>query len=166
MPASLGLKLAAGPHRTVVNVIGDGSALFYPHTWWTSRKLDIPVLYVIINNHAYRTLQLGLQAIGDVYNWFPSGDPWYLELHKPQMSFAALAAPFEVSGTCATYLGELEDRLREGLKHVEAGHPFVVDVQVEPVASAAPPSFANIHMTSRENADDRATRRSDLLGAP
>jgi hypothetical protein len=47
---------------------------------------------------------------------------------------------------------------------VEDGHPFVVDVQVEPEASAVP--LTNIAMASRENAHDRAIRRTDLLGAP
>ncbi|MGN6557894.1 MAG: thiamine pyrophosphate-binding protein [Solirubrobacterales bacterium] len=67
MPAALGMKLAAGDGRTVVNAVGDGSALFYPHTWWTARKLDLAILYVVVNNREYRTLLKGLEAVEQIY---------------------------------------------------------------------------------------------------
>ncbi|MDH4147334.1 MAG: thiamine pyrophosphate-requiring protein [Acidimicrobiia bacterium] len=49
--AALGAKLAA-PERTVVACIGDGSYLFgAPSTaHWLSRKMDLPVLYLVWNN--------------------------------------------------------------------------------------------------------------------
>jgi benzoylformate decarboxylase len=167
MPASLGLKLAVGTERTVVNAVGDGSALFYPHTWWTTRKFDIPVLYVITNNREYRTLQKGLKAIEQIYDWFPSGDPWYLELRQPPLSFADLAAPFGIAGACVSRLDELQDRLREGLKTVESGQPFVLDVHIDPEVSAGlTQPRLNILAASKENANDDAIDWTSSLGAP
>jgi benzoylformate decarboxylase len=140
MPASLGFRLATGGDRTVVNVVGDGSALFYPHTWWTARKFDLPILYVITNNREYKTLLQGLELVKQIYHWSPSGDPWYLRLDKPPMSFVDLAAPFGIDGALVTRLGELEDSLRHGLKAVEGGQPFVVEVHTDP--SLPPPAPA------------------------
>jgi benzoylformate decarboxylase len=142
MPASIGAKLAAGSSRTVVNTVGDGTALFYPHSWWTTRKFDVPVLYVVTNNREYKTLQLGRQAIEKVYDWKPAGDDWYLRLEQPQMSFVDLARPFGIEGKLVERLDQLEDALRQGLAAVEGGEPFVVEVLTDrsiPPPPDAPP---------------------------
>jgi benzoylformate decarboxylase len=128
MPASIGAKLAAGSGRTVVNTVGDGTALFYPHSWWTTRKFDLSVLYIVTNNKEYKTLQLGRQAIEQVYGWKPAGDDWYLRLEHPPMSFVALAKPFGIDGVLVERLDQLEAALRQGLDAVKGGEPFVVEV--------------------------------------
>jgi benzoylformate decarboxylase len=137
MPAALGMKLASNEpgaeQRTVVNVVGDGSALFYPHTWWTARKLRLAILYVITNNREYRTLLLGLRAVEKVYApWKPTGEPWYLHLEDPAMDFVALAGAFGIEGQRVSTLGELSGAVSKGVAAVKAGHPYVVEVLVDP----------------------------------
>ncbi|WP_040741175.1 thiamine pyrophosphate-binding protein, partial [Nocardia tenerifensis] len=45
LPASIGISLALRKqNRYVVNVIGDGSAMFHTNSWWTSSKFTLPVL--------------------------------------------------------------------------------------------------------------------------
>jgi benzoylformate decarboxylase len=164
MAASLGLKLAVGGSRTVVNVVGDGSALFYPHTWWTARKFDLPILHLITNNQAYKTLQLAFEQVKQLYDFTPSGDQWYLRLHEPPISFAGLAASFGVAGTTVTRLDELEDQLHEGLKATESGQPFVIDVHTDPTLDAgAPPPRLDTLLASKDTAADRAAHRSRVL---
>jgi benzoylformate decarboxylase len=164
MPASLGLKLGAGADRTVVNVVGDGSALFYPHTWWTTRKFDLPILYVITNNREYKTLLLGLELVEKIYDWKPSGDPWYLHLEKPPMSFVGLAAPFGIDGTLVSQLGELEAGLQKGLAAVEGGQPYVVEVLTDPsLQPPKPPPRLDALLASKEENGER-DRRFDHLG--
>jgi benzoylformate decarboxylase len=164
MPASLGLKLGAGADRTVVNVVGDGSALFYPHTWWTTRKFDLPILYVITNNREYKTLLLGLELVEKIYDWQPSGDPWYLHLEKPPMSFVGLAAPFGIDGTLVSQLGELEAGLQKGLDAVEGGQPYVVEVLTDPsLQPPKPPPRLDALLASKEENGER-DRRFDHLG--
>ena len=153
MPASIGLKLGAGSSRTVVNVVGDGSALFYPHSWWTIRKLGLPILYVVTNNREYKTLQQGLQLVEEVYHWQPSGDAWYLRLDDPLISFSGLAAPFGIPGACVTRLDELRDRLQEGLKALESGQPFVLDVHTDPSAGTPMPRL-DVLRASKGTADE------------
>ncbi len=145
MPAALGMKLATSEpgaeQRTVVNVVGDGSALFYPHAWWTARKLGLAILYVITNNREYRTLLLGLKAVEEVYApWKPSGAPWYLHLDDPAMDFVALAGAFGIEGQRVSALGELAGALQKGIATVKAGKPYVVEVLVDP--TLAPPKPA------------------------
>ena len=56
--AALGAKLAA-PDRTVVATIGDGSYMFgVPEAGhWVSRKMNLPVLYVVWNNSRWNAVQ-------------------------------------------------------------------------------------------------------------
>jgi benzoylformate decarboxylase len=137
MPAALGMKLATGESRTVVNVVGDGSALFYPHAWWTARRFDLPILFVITNNREYKTLLLGLQALEAIYKWSPAGEPWYLHLDNPPMSFVDLAKPFGIEGDLVETVGDLGTKLAAALDVVKAGQPFVLEVLTDP--SLAPP---------------------------
>lgn len=166
MPASLGVKLAAGAERTVVNVVGDGSALFYPHTWWTARKLELPILYIITNNREYKTLQLGLGLVEQIYKWNPAGDPWYLRLDQPPViSFVELAAPFEVEGALVSGPDDLPIALRQGLEAVQSGRPFVVEVPTDPSLTPPPqsPRFDAL-LASKEGTDDGIDARYRDLG--
>ena len=56
MGATLGMKLAA-PHRPVVGIIGDGTAMFTFQALWTAVNYRIPVVYVICNNGSYKVLR-------------------------------------------------------------------------------------------------------------
>ena len=99
MPAAMGMKLGAGTTRTVVNTVGDGTALFYPHSWWTATKFKLPVLYLVTNNREYKTLQLGEQAIESTYGWRPAGRRLVPAAGQPADEFRRLSRPFGVDGT-------------------------------------------------------------------
>jgi benzoylformate decarboxylase len=144
MPAALGMQLALGKQRTVVNTVGDGSALFYPHSWWTASKLGLAILYVITNNREYRTLLLGLKTVEEVYDWKPAGEPWYLHLDEPAMNFVTLAGAFGIEGERVSELGQLKGALSRGVTAVNAGDPYVVEVLVDPTLTPPhpPPRFA------------------------
>jgi benzoylformate decarboxylase len=143
MPASIGAKLAAAGTRTVVNTVGDGTALFYPHSWWTVAKFGLPVLYVVTNNREYRTLQQGLEGIESVYDWVPAGDAWYLRLDHPPVSFVALAAPWGIDGVRVARVDGLDAALEQGLAAVEAGSPFVVEVLMDTAIDPPTPAPAS-----------------------
>lgn len=164
MPASLGLKLGHGSSRAVINVVGDGSALFYPHTWWTTRKLNLPILYVVTNNREYKTLLQGLELVESIYHWEPSGDPWYLRLQDPPTSFVELAAAFGVRGAAASNIGELRDALRKGIKALHVGEPFVVEALTSPALDTEPAPRLDTLMASKENLNERYDPRFTSLG--
>lgn len=62
--AALGCKLAA-PERTVVATIGDGSYMFgVPEAGhWVSRKMNLPVLYVVWNNSRWNAVQTATRGV-------------------------------------------------------------------------------------------------------
>src|SRR5256885_1308681 len=55
LPAALGVKLAL-PHRPVVALVGDGSAMYTNQALWTAAHESLAVVYVIFNNASYRIL--------------------------------------------------------------------------------------------------------------
>ena len=61
MGGTLGVKLAH-PDRPVVGILGDGSAMMTVQGLWTAAVYDIPVVYVICNNGAYRVLKINMNA--------------------------------------------------------------------------------------------------------
>jgi benzoylformate decarboxylase len=147
MPASLGIKLGVADDRTVVNVVGDGSTLFYPHTWWTTSKFSLPILYIVVNNHRYQTLITGLEFVETSYTWTPSGQAEYLRITPPpELSFVQIAAGFGVQGALVTKVSDLADALTKAIDVVQREHkPYVLEVLTEPTPSNQPrldPFFA------------------------
>ncbi|MEJ2858638.1 MULTISPECIES: thiamine pyrophosphate-binding protein [unclassified Saccharothrix] len=142
MPAALGTRLGAGADRTVVNVVGDGSALFYPQCWWTAAKLDLAVLFVVLNNQEYKTLIGGLNEIGEVYDWHTTGDAAYLRLPPPPaVDFVTLAAGYGVSGARVTDPHDVEPALAKGLDIVRGvGGPARSHVVEVRTSKQLPPS--------------------------
>ncbi|MEH1129135.1 thiamine pyrophosphate-binding protein [Micromonospora sp. CPCC 206061] len=131
MPASLGVKIAVGDSRTVINAVGDGSTLFYPHTWWTTFGQRLPILYLITNNLEYRTLLKGLSVIESSYQWMPTGDPDYLRLDQNPVDFVALATAFGIEAARVSQPGELAEKLATAVKKVEDRKPYVLEVRTD-----------------------------------
>lgn len=112
MPSALGIRLGA-PHRKIVNVVGDGASLFYPQAFWTAAKLGLPVLFVVLNNREYRTLQQGLQAMTSF--WPHSAYPPGLRIERPDLDFVAIANAFHVPGRRVQHPKEVQPALEEAL---------------------------------------------------
>jgi len=62
MPGALGVKLAK-PDRPVLAVVGDGASLYTVQALGTAARYNIPVVYAICNNRAYRILKQNM----DIY---------------------------------------------------------------------------------------------------
>jgi benzoylformate decarboxylase len=61
--AAVGRSLAE-PGRPVVSVLGDGCALFGLQGLWSAARQQVPVLFVVMGNGSYRTLQDTYGAMG------------------------------------------------------------------------------------------------------
>jgi benzoylformate decarboxylase len=147
MPASLGFSLAyhaAHDKRLVINVVGDGSALFYPHSWWTAthkdpgwtkNRFDVPVLTIVVRNNQYRTLVNGVEALDAVCKWKPSTPTDYLHLDENPVDYVGLAKAFGLdNGQRVTELDNLDGAIEAGLQSIEKGEPYVLEVVVDPVS--------------------------------
>jgi benzoylformate decarboxylase len=141
MPAALGTHLALGDGATVVNIVGDGSALFYPHAWWTAAKFSMPILYIITNNHRYQTLIKGMEVVEATYGWKPSGPADYLRIDPPpKLDFVRIAASFGVDrGAQVSARSALAGELVKALRVVRDERlPYVLEVMTEPEPAEMP----------------------------
>jgi benzoylformate decarboxylase len=124
--AAAGIKLAL-PERTVVNVVGDGSLLYYPHALWSAASGRTPVLFVVLNNGEYRVLKQIIDRMGGP--WGAGGDmPVGLDLTDPPVDFVTLARSMGVEGERVTAGSELRGALERG---IAAGRPYLVEVVIE-----------------------------------
>ena len=62
LPAAVGVKLAL-PDRPVLALIGDGSAMFNCQALWTAAHERLAVVFLILNNGAYRILKQRVNAL-------------------------------------------------------------------------------------------------------
>lgn len=125
MGSALGIQLADRKTR-VVNVVGDGSAAFYPHAFWSAVKENLPVLFMVLNNREYRTLKIGFEAM--------RGDDWHpdkidsLNLEHPDLDYVKIAGAYGVEGVRVDTPRELERALKQAFS---ASRPYLIEVMVE-----------------------------------
>ena len=128
MAGSVGLQLA-DPHRPVVAVVGDGSAMYTIQALWTAARYAIPVKWVICNNRTYKVLKVNMDVylrdmIKDVHR-----ESQYLGMDFPlPLDLAGVAEGFGVHGRRVEDPSELRPALEEALA---VDGPALVDVVMD-----------------------------------
>ena len=128
MGGTMGVKLA-NPDRPVIGVIGDGSAMMTVQALWTAANSNIPVVYVICNNRAYRVLKLNMnlyksEILGQAN---PASEYIAMDFATP-FDIAAVAEAMGVYGRKVEDPAEVGAALREALA---LGKPAVLDVSID-----------------------------------
>ena len=128
MGGTMGVKMA-NPDHPVVGIIGDGSAMMTVQALWTAANSDIPVVYVICNNRAYRVLKLNMNLYQSeiLGREEPSSDYIAMDFPSP-FDIAAIAEAMGVHGRKVEDPTELGDALREA---IALGKPAVLDVSID-----------------------------------
>jgi acetolactate synthase-1/2/3 large subunit len=114
----IGLPLAAGaavacPDRRVLALEADGSAMYTAQALWTMAREGLDVTTVVLSNRSYAILNMELQRVGAA-----AGGPKaraMLDLHDPDLDFAAIAAGMGVPATRADTAGDFADQLARAL---------------------------------------------------
>jgi benzoylformate decarboxylase len=125
LPAAIGVKLAL-PHRPVVALIGDGSAMYTIQALWTAAHYRIPVIFVILNNTSYRILKQRLHALRghaeqvDTYVG--------MELLDPAIDFIGLSRSLGVAAERAKTVHEATDLIAKALQD---NAPMLIDVELD-----------------------------------
>ncbi|MFD5839904.1 thiamine pyrophosphate-binding protein [Streptomyces chartreusis] len=114
--AAVGRALAE-PGRPVVAVLGDGGTLFGLQGLWSAARQAVPVLFVVMGNGAYRTLQDTYEAMGGK-GVCPGTD-------LGQLDFTRAAGFFGVDAVRAESAAHLRE-LVGGADHLSG--PLLVDV--------------------------------------
>jgi benzoylformate decarboxylase len=126
LPAAVGVKLAL-PDRPVLALIGDGSALFNCQALWTAAHERLAVVFLILNNGAYRILKQRTNALRG--HAAQTGRYVAMDLDDPPIDFVALADSMGVRAERAATLDEVRKALAAALA---AAGPTLIDVILDP----------------------------------
>jgi benzoylformate decarboxylase len=125
LPAAIGVKLAQ-PHRPVVALIGDGSAMYTIQALWTAAHEKLGIVFVILNNSSYRILKQRTNALQSLA---AQTDTYVgMDLTDPRIDYVSVARGMGLASHKATTLDQVRHLLREG---VAASGPTLIDVEME-----------------------------------
>jgi thiamine pyrophosphate-dependent acetolactate synthase large subunit-like protein len=130
-----GVKLAR-PNRQVICLVGDGSFVFGPTALWNMARLELPVIVVVYNNHAYggpHSRVIEKTAGGKMVQKRQFVHDY---LGSPDMNMAQIANGFGVDAEVAHSPEELRAALARARKATVDGKPYLIDAQVARVGVA------------------------------
>ena len=124
-----GVKLAR-PNQQVICMVGDGSFLFGPTALWNMARLELPVIVVVYNNHAYSGPHSRVVANVPGGRMIETGQFVHDYLGNPDMNMADIARGFGVAGEVVNSPAQLREALARARVHTVEGKPYLLDVQV------------------------------------
>jgi thiamine pyrophosphate-dependent acetolactate synthase large subunit-like protein len=130
-----GVKLAR-PNRQVICLVGDGSFIFGPTALWNMARLELPVITVVYNNHAYSGPHSRVIEKVPGGRMVQTGHFFHDYLGSPDMNMASIAKGFGVDGEVANSPAELRAALGRARKAAADGKPYLIDAQVARVGVA------------------------------
>ena len=120
----------ARPKQQVIALIGDGAFIFGPTGLWNQARLELPVINVIYNNHAYGgPHNRVIRAVRDS-RMVQTGHFVSDYLGKPDMNMASIADGFGVAGEVVQTPAELKQALARAKRSTLEGKPYLIDAQV------------------------------------
>ena len=130
-----GVKLAR-PKRQVICLVGDGSFVFGPTALWNMARLELPVITVVYNNHAYSGPHSRVIEKVPGGRMLQTGQFYHDYLGNPDMNMALIARGFGVEAEVANNPTELRAALGRAKKAAANGKPYLIDAQVARVGVA------------------------------
>ena len=130
-----GVKLAR-PKRQVICLVGDGSFVFGPTALWNMARLELPVITVVYNNHAYSGPHSRVIEKVPGGRMVQTGRFFHDYLGNPDMNMALIARGFGVEAEVARSPEELRAALGRARKATVEGKPYLIDAQVARVGVA------------------------------
>ena len=120
MPAAVGVALAKPDHR-VIAILGDGSSMYSIQALWSAAQLNLPIVFLILNNRRYAALQEFAPLFG-----FPAGDS-VQGTDLPGIDFVALAQGQGCSALRVQVSSELEPALTRAL---QSTRPVLIELAI------------------------------------
>jgi len=124
-----GVKLAR-PNRQVICLVGDGSFVFGPTALWNMARLELPVIVIVYNNHAYSGPHSRVIEKVPSGRMVQTGRFFHDYLGSPDMDMASIAKGFGVEAERAESPGQLKAALERARKATVEGRPYLIDAQV------------------------------------
>ena len=119
-----------GSGRLPVAIMGDGDFLMGASALWTAAHYGIPLLLIVNNNRSYGN-DVGHQKTMAENRGRPVANKWIGQsLENPRVDIPAQARSYGVSaGETVRDIRDLMPALEAGIKAVEAGECYVLDVE-------------------------------------
>jgi thiamine pyrophosphate-dependent acetolactate synthase large subunit-like protein len=130
-----GVKLAR-PNQQVICLVGDGSFVFGPTALWNMARLELPVIVVVYNNHAYSGPHSRAISLVPSGRMVETGQYYHDYLGSPDMNMAHIARGFGVDGEVVESPSQLREALKRARKATVEGKPYLIDAQVARVGVA------------------------------
>jgi thiamine pyrophosphate-dependent acetolactate synthase large subunit-like protein len=130
-----GVQLAR-PKRQVICLVGDGSFIFGPTALWNMARLELPVITVVYNNHAYSGPHSRVIEKIPGGRMIQTGQFYHDYLGNPDMNMAYIAKGFGVEAEVANSPAQLKAALGRARKSTLEGKPYLIDAQVARVGVA------------------------------
>jgi len=124
-----GVKLAR-PNQQVICLVGDGSFLFGPTALWNMARLELPVITVVYNNHAYSGPHSRAINNSPSGRMVQTGKFVHDYLGNPDMNMAQIATGFGVESEVVESPEKLKDALARARRFTQEGKPYLIDAQV------------------------------------
>ncbi len=154
--AVIGAKLAA-PEKVVVTLVGDGGFGTNPSVLATAREMNLPIIWVVMNNSAFGTIA-GLQnshyhtEFGTVF--LHDGQPY-------SPDWAKVAAGYGIKSSRINSAEELQGVLAAA---IECNEPYLIDCPMENIPVPTPGSWNinDIYTKSRRVVEGRLAFKDEV----
>ena len=127
MPGALGVKLAH-PDRPVLAVVGDGASMYTVQALWTASRYNIPVVYAICNNQAYRILKVNMEVyLRDMLDDRERASDYVGMDFENRLDLAMMAQAMGVHGERVEDPSEIGPAITRAF---ESGKPALLDITI------------------------------------
>ena len=127
MPGALGVKLAH-PDRPVLSVVGDGASMYTVQALWTASRYNIPVVYAICNNQAYRILKVNMEVyLRDMLDDRERDSDYVGMDFANRLDLAMMAQAMGVHGERIDDPGDIGPAVQRAF---ESGRPALLDISI------------------------------------
>jgi thiamine pyrophosphate-dependent acetolactate synthase large subunit-like protein len=124
--------------RIAVGIMGDGEFVGSASALWTAAHYRIPVLIVVGNNRSYFTDEIQQELVAKERKRPPENRWIGQRIDDPPVDIAGLARDYGVAAEGPIEkASDLLAALERGIKAVESGEPYLVDVLIDPTRGAA-----------------------------
>ena len=127
MPGALGVRLAH-PDRPVLSVVGDGASMYTVQALWTASRYNIPVVYAICNNRAYRILKVNMEVyLRDMLDDRERDSDYVGMDFANRLDLAMMAQAMGVHGERIDDPGDIGPAVQRAF---ESGRPALLDISI------------------------------------
>ncbi len=112
LPVAVGAAIAA-PHRKVISLEADGSAMYTLQALWTMVRENLDVTVVIMNNRRYKILEIEMRRTGA--NGFGPLANDMIDISRPDLDFVKLAEGMGVEASRARTAREFAEQFGDAM---------------------------------------------------